>query len=498
MDLTGFQKLPIEDLICVAPAIMIFLASLVPLTMKVCRGNTEAHPTAAISYGFIGLIAALFSALILYTGRPTGFFAFSNALVFDGISVFSTIMVCTITGIALLFSREHVATKGAQFSEYIFLLMNSAVGMLVLAWSNDLIVTFIGIEVMSLCLYLLIAMSNEERLSKEAAFKYFVLGSLASAVFLYGVALVFGLAGTTYIDGILKAAPDLIANSNLFLIGVVFIILGFAFKVSLAPFHAWTPDVYEGAPTPVTAFMSTGVKLVSFIAFMRILMGDYITKDLTGNLSEILQWLAVITMLVGNIGAIMQPGLKRMLAYSSVAHSGFIFMGLVSAAIGGQSWLGASGVTFYLFAYSIMTIGAFGVVSMLEKSNNDMILVDDLAGLHKSDPALAICLSVFLISLAGLPPTVGFFGKFFLFSAAIKQGLFWLAVWAAINSVIAVYYYLRPIVVIYMKESEAPLQSTSKAGTYFAVSAMAAMVLVFGFTTNSIYQIIVSAVNSLF
>lgn len=493
-----FKTLPIEDLICIAPVFLIFLASLVPLTLKVLRGNSEAHPTAAIGYALVGLIAALFSSLIVYSSHTTGFFAFSNALVFDGISVFATVMVCLITAIALLFSREHISTRGNQFSEYIFLLMNSAVGMLILAWSNDLIVTFIGIEVMSLCLYLIIALSNEETLSKEAAFKYFVLGSFASAIFLYGVALIFGMAGTTYIDKILQAAPDLIANSQLFLIGIILLILGFAFKVSLAPFHAWTPDVYEGAPTPVTAFMSTGVKLVSFVAFLRILIGDYVTKDMTGNLIDVLQWLAVITMLVGNIGAIMQPSLKRMLAYSSVAHSGFIFMGLVCAAVGGQSWIGATGVTYYLFAYAIMTIGAFGVVSILEKKNSDMILIDDLAGLHKKHPFLALCLSVFLVSLAGLPPTVGFFGKFFIFSAALKQGFFWLAIWGAINSVIGVYYYLRPIVVMYMHEPKYNDTHPNKSSSYFAVTAMAAMVIIFGFSTNAIYKIILSAVNSLF
>lgn len=488
---------PIEDLVCIVPALMIFLASLVPLTLKVLRGNKEPHPTSVVLYGFIGLLAALFASLILYSNQTTAFFAFSEALVFDGLSAFSTIMVSLITGIALLFSREHVSTKGAQFSEYVFLLMNATVGMLILAWSNDLIVTFIGIEVMSLCLYLTIALSNEERLSKEAAFKYFVLGSFASAIFLYGIALIYGATGTTYIHKVLAAAPELIATNYTFLIGTVLMILGFAFKVSLAPFHAWTPDVYEGAPTPVTAFMSTGVKLVSFVAFIRVLVGDYVTKDMTGNLINILQWLAVITMLVGNIGAIVQPGLKRMLAYSSVAHSGFIFMGTVCAAVGGQTWLGTSGVTFYLFAYAIMTIGAFGVVALLEEHDSDLVLVDDLAGLGRRSPVLALCLTIFLVSLAGLPPTIGFFGKFFLFAAAIKQGLFWLAVWAAINSAIAVYYYLRPIVVMYMHEPNRQAVVRAKAGTYAAVTAMAVLVLVFGLTTDPIYRMIVRAVSGL-
>ena len=496
MNLEDIKLLPIKDLFCAVPVIMIFLVSLVPITLKVCRGNKEPSSIASISYCFIGLIAALFSTFIFYSNFSEGVFAFSRAIVFDGISVFSTIMVCALTGVVLLLSRDHVSTKSAQFSEYLFLVMNSAVGMLVLAWSNDLILTFIGIEVMSLCLYLIIALSNEDRLSKEAALKYFVLGSFASAIFIYGIALIFGVSGTTYLDKIIEAGPTLIANSHLFLIGILFLVIGFAFKVSLVPFHAWTPDVYEGAPTPVTAFMATGVKLVSFIAFLRVLLGDYITSDMTGNLVNILQWLAVITMLVGNIGAIMQSSLKRMLAYSSVAHSGFIFIGLVCVSVGGDMSLGASSVAYYLFAYSIMTVGAFAVLALLEKNNSDMILVDDLAGLPKRNPFLAVSLSVFLVSLAGIPPTIGFFGKFFIFSAALKHGFFWLALWAAINSVIAVYYYLRPIVVMYMYEPKDIERVESKGGSYFVVVSMAIMVIIFGFMTEDFYNLIVSAINS--
>ncbi len=490
--------LPLKDILCVLPLIIIFLASIMPISLKVLRGNKEPNPTAVVGYGLVGLFGALVTSISLFSNNPDGFYAYSKTVLFDGMALFATVMICIITGIALVMSREHLNTRGAQFSEYVFLLLNSAIGMMVLAWSNDLIITFIGIEVMSLCLYLIIALSKEESLSKEAAFKYFVLGSFASAIFLYGVAFLFGLSGTTQIDRLLMIAPSLISKSQLFLIGVSLLIIGFGFKVSLAPFHAWTPDVYEGAPTPVTAFMSTAVKLASFVAFIRLVIGNYVTADLTGNLLGVLQWLAVLTMLVGNIGAIMQPSLKRMLAYSSVSHSGFIFMSLVAASVGGEAWLGISGMNFYLFTYAIMTLGAFAVVAVLEKKNNDLVLIDDLAGLHKKDPTLAFCLSVFMLSLAGLPPTLGFFGKFFVFSAVIKQGFFWLAIWGAINSVIAVYYYLRPIVVIYMHEPKEVITVDNKGGTYFTVTTMAAMVILFGLATDSIYTLITATVSSLF
>ena len=488
----------IEDIVCVAPAIIVFIASIIPLTFKVLRGNVEMRHGVSVTYALAGLSAALLSSLVLYSQQTNVFYAFYRALVFDGLSVFSTVMVILVTSVALIFSKEHFATKGKQFSEYIFLLMNSAIGMMILAWSNDLIVTFIGIEMMSLCLYLLVALSNEETLSKEASFKYFVLGSLASAVFLYGLAFIFGITGTTYIDKLLEIAPAAISSNYMFLMGILFLILGFCFKVSIAPFHAWTPDVYEGAPTPVTGFMATGVKLVTFVAFLRVLVGDYLTSDLTGRMTDILQWLAVLTMLVGNIGAIMQNGVKRMLAYSSVAHSGYILMGLIAAAVGGESWLGATGVTYYIFAYSIMTIGAFGVLSILERHEADLYSMDDLKGLASRSPWLAACFALFLLSLAGIPPTVGFFGKFFLFSAAVKQGFFWMAVWAAINSIISVYYYLRPIVKMYMEDGESRVTNPEVSSSMVAVSIMAVLVLATGLATEPVYDFVLTAVNSLF
>lgn len=491
-------KFSLEDILCILPALCMFFASLVPLSIKLLRGNREPNPTASVIYAFLGLITALFSALALYSNQTTSFSAFYGALVFDGLSVFSTVMVVLITGLALLFSKENMATRSNQFSEYIFLLLNSAVGMLILSWSNDLIVTFIGIEMMSLCLYLLIALSNEERLSKEAAFKYFILGSLASAIFLYGIAFIFGITGTSSIDKILEVAPQAISTNYVFLMGIVFAVLGFCFKVSIAPFHAWTPDVYEGAPTPITGFMATGVKLVTFIAFLRILMGDYLSSEMTGRFVDVLQWFAVMTMLVGNIGALMQSGLKRMLAYSSIAHSGYILMGLIAGAVGGESWLGATGVTYYIFAYSIMTIGAFGVLSVLERHEADLYSIEDLRGLGSRSPWMAACLSIFLLSLAGIPPTVGFFGKFFLFSAAIKQGFFWMAVWAAINSVISVYYYLRPMVMMYMESGDASADIDQSRSSYMAISIMAALVIVTGLATEPVYRFVVNAVNSLF
>jgi NADH-quinone oxidoreductase subunit N len=491
---TYFQ---LQDLVCISPALFLFLGSLFPITFKIFNNNQEPNPIVALALALFGVLGALAMSFVLVGAGGAPYFAFSKALVFDGVSTFTSVVVCLITGVAAIMSRENRATSGAQFSEYLFLLLNSAMGMLLFAWSNDLIVTFISIEVMSLCLYLLIALSHEEQLSKEAAFKYFVLGSFASAIFLYGVAFIYGTTGTTYMDKIVSLAPQLIAENRLFLIAVILVVVGFSFKAAIAPFHAWTPDVYQGAATPVTAFMATAVKLVTFVAFLRFLRGDYISFGANDVLPVVLQWLAVATMLVGNIAAVIQKNLKRMLAYSSIAHSGYIMMGLLAAAVGGEAWRGDVAVLYYAVAYVVMTLGAFGVISILENTENDSVLLDDLRGLGKRNPGAAAMFTIFLLSLAGIPPLVGFFGKFFIFSAAIKQGFFWLAVWAAINAVISAYYYLRPIVNMYMQDAEGVSVAKHYKFTHGLLVIMAVLVVVLGLATQPFYKQVLKAINTL-
>lgn len=491
------ESFQLQDLICISPILFLFIASLIPITIKIFNGNKEPDPILSIAIILFGSLSAIISSCVLLSTQQEPFYAFSRALVFDGVSMLSTIVIAGITMFSVIVARENRATNGPQFSEFLFLVVNSAAGMMILSWANDLIVTFIAIEVMSLCLYLLIALSREEKLSKEAAFKYFVLGSFASAIFLYGVAFIYGTAGTTYIDKVLANAAMLMSESYLFTIGVVLAVLGFCFKAAIVPFHAWAPDVYEGAPTPVTGFMATGVKLVTFVAFLRLVRGEYLNMGFGGEITNVLQWFAVLTMCVGNIAAIAQNNLKRMLAYSSIAHSGYVMIGLIAASIGGDSWRGDFGVIYYVVAYTIMTLGAFGFVCLLEKREGDVILVDDLRGLAKRSPTAALMFAIFMLSLAGIPPLIGFFGKLFLFSAAIKQGLFWLAIWGAINSVISAYYYLRPIMLMYMKDEPGLEVSTHCKATRVLVGTMAILVVVCGFATEPLYQQVLKAVLSL-
>ena len=484
------------DFLLVAPALALFIASCIPLLIKVLRGNQEQNPFATLIYAYVGIVvAAGFSLGMMGTQRA----AFQGALVFDGLSSFTTIIVLIVTAVALTFARDGIATNRKQFTESMFLTLNCAVGMLTVVWSNDLIVTFVGIELFSLCLYVLIAMSLEDKLSKEAAFKYFVLGSFASALMLYGISFVYGTVGSTYLPDLLQATPNLLATNRLFLLGFVLLVVGIAFKIGVVPFHAWAPDVYQGSPTPLTAFMATGVKAVSLAFLLRLVASQAFTVERFWPFVDALQWLVVATIIIGNVGAFRQKSLKRMLAYSSIAHSGYIMIGIIAAGIGGAGMLGASGVMFYVFAYSLMTIGAFGVLHMLETRPDVDLTVDDLRGLASERPWLALAMTVLLLSLTGIPPTIGFFGKFFIFSAAVKQGLLWLAFWGVIGSVISVYYYLRPVVAMYM---ETPLFKREnlemKPLSYFAVAFTALLILVFGFASEPFYQVVLTSVAKVF
>lgn len=476
------MQIGLNDILLVSPMIALFLMSLVPITIKVLRGNQEQPPLATLAQALVGILAAM--GLLMVFGGP-GKTAFNNALILDGVTQWMGIIAMAAAGGSMVLMYENPATKGRQFSELMFLSMNSALGMLILVSAVDLLMIFIGLELMSLSLYLMIGMSHEERLSKEAAFKYFVLGSLASAIFLYGTAFVFGSTGSTNILGFMEQAARLVEQNRLFLFGITFVIVGFAFKVALAPFHAWTPDVYQGAPTPHASFMATAVKTVSFAAFLRVIA----TKSLIGspNLLDILQWLAVITMIVGNVGAIIQNNFKRMLAYSSIAHSGYLMMGIITAGISDNATFGASGVIFYLFSYSLMTLGAFAIANLIERTESHLVNVDDLAGFARQRPIMALCLTIFLISLAGLPPTLGFFGKFYLFSAAIGEGLLWLALWGVLNSVISVYYYLRPVVVMYMREGEADIAGHSLNATMITAVVSAIFIVTLGVVSGPLF-----------
>ena len=475
----------IKDVALVSPLLAVFIASLFPIGAKVIRGNREQAPFITLFQALLGIGVAV--ALSMTYGADVSVSAFVGALKFDGAAKSMTIVVSLIAAFSLFISYGNINTKGSQFSEHVFLLLNTLVGMYVMIWANDLIIVFIGLEIMSLALYMLIALSREQKLAKEAAFKYFILGSLASAIFLYGVAFLYGSVGSTFFDQITQIAPSAIGSDSVFIMGALLALVGMLFKVSIFPFHSWTPDVYQGAPTSLTAFMSTGVKIASFAVILRLVSTGVIADG--GGIFEILQWLAVLTMLVGNIAAIVQDNFKRILAYSSVAHSGYILVGVIVTGLGVDANIGYSSTLFYLFTYAVVNVGLLTLVSSMESKEESTITVQDLRGLGQKKPVLSLVITVLLLSLAGIPPLAGFFGKFYLFAGAIDMGLYWLALWGVVNSVISVYYYLRPIVMMYMKEEEAGQEAVKPdLLSYLNIGITFGLVIVLGIFSGDLFQ----------
>ena len=482
----------LQDILFVSPMLALLFTSFIPLTIKVLRENKEQAFSVTLFQSLAGLVVAAILSVVFSGNGKT---AFAGALIFDGISMWMSVMVIAVAAGSLFLMKDNAATRGPQFSELVFLTFGSVIGMLVMISSNDLLTLFIGLETMSLPLYLMIGMSHEEKISKESSLKYFVLGSFASAIFLYGVAMVFGTVGSVSFPAIAQVASEFSSTNRLFLFGLTLMALGFCFKVSIFPFHSWTPDVYQGSQTPVAAYMATAVKAVSFVAFLRIVS----TRGLLGSqeLVDILQWLAVLTMIVGNVAAILQDNFKRMLAYSSVAHSGYALVGVITAGVGADAGLGASALVFYMFSYSVMTLGAFALVCLFEKKENDSIHVSDLKGFALKHPWYALALTVLMLSLAGIPPTLGFFSKFYLFTAAVGEGFLWLAIWGMLSSVISVYYYLRPVVLMYMSEGPSIELLKGLRGSKAVVWVSVILIIMVGLISSPMYYLVEKSVRNL-
>jgi NADH-quinone oxidoreductase subunit N len=476
-------QIPGIELVLVGPIFALFLFSLMPITQRIFRKREEQSPLLSVGWGIVGIGTALaFLDLALGIKR----YAFYKAIVFDGVSI-AAAAVILILGLGTLFlMRDNIATRTDRFAEKIFLILSSMTGMIITSWANDLLIMFVGIEIMSISLYILIALSREDTLSKEASFKYFLLGSFASAIFLMGMAYIFGIGRTTLLSELNNVVPDILFANKVFYIGVLLVILGMCFKVGIFPFHFWVPDIYQGSPTPLTAFMASAAKVASFVAFYRIAI---VFSGIEGNdkLINLLQWLAILSMIVGNTSALLQDNLKRMLAYSSIAHSGYILVGIVSMMTSGAEQAIATSVMFYVFSYSLMTLGTFGLLGVLESHEGKGATVEDLKGLADRHPLFALAFTVLLLSMAGLPPTLGFFGKFYIFSSAISQELYWLTFWGVLNSAIGVYFYLKPVVYMYMIEGRAivmPKQLPTKI-----IAALSAVgVIVMGIVVQPAYK----------
>ncbi len=395
---------------------------------------------------YLSLFGIVVAAVLSRSSIGTATFSFNETFTIDNYSIFFNFIFLLSTGLTILISHNYIKREEINYGEYYALLMFSTIGMMLMASGADLLNIYIGLEVMSISIYILTGFKRSKLISNEASLKYFLLGAFATGFLLYGIALIYGSTGTIN----LKQIACFIAGRGggldpLLILGMGLIIVGLGFKVASVPFHAWAPDVYEGAPTAVTAFMSVGPKAAGFAAFLRIFMTSFAYT--THEWQKIIYILAVLTMTTGNVVAIAQTNIKRMLAYSSIAQAGYLLIALVSA-----NNMGVSGTLFYILAYIFMNMGAFAIVIVLSRKGDEFIQINDYAGLGFKHPLLAIAMTLFMLSMAGVPPMAGFVGKFYIFSAAIKSGYIGLAVIGVINSVVSVYYYLRITVIMYMRE----------------------------------------------
>lgn len=438
---------------------------------------------------FTALVGAAAGTLVTFSTLPGS--GFSGLIQFDVFALFFHWLVGLIAFLVILSGDSYLEREGLEGAEFYALILFATAGMGVLSSAQELLTAFIGLEMSSIASYILAGYRRDSIKSSEASMKYFLLGSFATAFFLYGIALVYGVTGSTNLMALANA------NGTLLRLGLTLILVGLGFKVAAAPFQIWTPDVYEGAPTPVTALFSAGPKAATFALLLRIFSTVHAATDF---------WfwafwvLAVLTMFVGNLGAIVQNNVKRMLAYSSIAHAGYTlvaFAAVTSVRNDPDAVAPAyAAVLFYLASYSLVSVGAFAVVSEIGGRGERYLTYDDYAGLGTRQPFAAAALSLFLLSLLGLPITAGFFGKLYIFTAAVKSNLIWLAVLMAINSVIGAYYYFRLIVVMYMREYKGVVPADTSKGlsptAAMVVTVVALITLYMGLLPNHILGIVLS------
>jgi NADH-quinone oxidoreductase subunit N len=452
-----------SSLIAIVPMCCVTATAIAAMIAEAFREPGEEMPIGPL--GAIGLAGAGIASAALWNSNATSF----GVVVADNFGLFITWILIVVGLLSLVFSAPTIERERLPQGEYYALMLFAVAAMMLMATATDLLVIFLALEVLSLAVYVLTGIRRDKPSATEAAFKYFLLGGFSSAFFLYGIAFTYGVTGSTRLDriGSLIAAQST-AATPMQLLAVGLLLVGFAFKVSAVPFQMWTPDAYEGAPPAVTGFMSTGVKAAAFGAFVRVFLAAF--EPLRGEWSDIVWIIAAATMIVGSVVGVVQSNVKRMLAYSSIAHAGFLLVALVSA-----NDVGKGAVLFYLLAYAVANLGAFGIIALLDTEEWPNDRVGDYAGLWTEHPALAALMTVFLLSLGGFPPLAGFIAKWYVFSAAIKAGYYWLAVIGVLTSVVSVFFYLRIVIMMYMTPTESPARFPNVprlAGAALIVSAI--------------------------
>jgi NADH-quinone oxidoreductase subunit N len=477
---------PALDWGAIAAPLLLGVGAMAVLLAEVFLSGRRTLLGRPVTGPFVGSVLVLISAFFLLlalassvqaflAGATTVFNPENPLLRMDRFAHFCVALLSLGSLLSVLLSKAYLEVLRINHGEYYALLLLATSGMLLLVGSSDMIMLFLALEIMSIPIYVLAGFDRRRVRSNESSLKYFLVGSFASAILLYGMALLYGSTGHTDFEGI-RSGLD---GSRLSVIGLGMVLIGFAFKISAVPFHQWTPDVYEGAPTSVTAWMSVTVKVAAFAALLRVVTGAF--RGVDAPVESLLWGLAALTMLVGNFMAVIQDNVKRMLAYSSVAHAGYLLIGFVAATP--QAW---SAVLFYLLAYVFTNLGAFGVVVALADRGEDRDQIEDFAGLAATRPALAALMTLFMLSLAGIPGTIGFIAKFQLFLAAVRDGEVGLTVLAVLASVVSVYYYLRLPVVMYMRQpGETSRHRELASGEILVLALCALVVVVLGFFPNA-------------
>jgi NADH-quinone oxidoreductase subunit N len=441
-------------------------------------------------------LATLF---VLFGAGERKFYLFNGLFVADFMSHLLKLASYIAVSAALVYSRRYLLDRGMLRGEFVTLLLFSLLGMMILVSASSFLTVFLGLELMSLSLYAMVAMNRDSAVCSEAAMKYFVLGALSSGLLLYGMSMIYGATGTLTIPEVAKAVGTLATRDHNFLVfGLVFVVAGTAFKLGVVPFHMWIPDVYHGAPTPVTLVIGSGPKLAAFAMAIRLLVNGL--PDLAPDWQQMLALLALLSMAVGNITAIAQANLKRMLAYSAIAHMGFMLLGLLSGMVGGN-WLNRNdaytAALFYIIVYAIMSVGAFGMLLLLSRAGFECENLEDMRGLNRRKPWYAFLMMILMLSLAGLPPTAGFYAKLAVLSAAVSAGWLWLAVAAVVLSLVGAFYYLRIVKLMYFDEPTDTSVIARQPGMDALLSANGLVLLIFGIVPQPLMGLCFEAIKAL-
>jgi NADH-quinone oxidoreductase subunit N len=478
----------LESMGALLPHIAVLVTGLVILVLDLFLTPRSRYLNECI--GIVGVLVALLLTG-LQSGAPRA--AFLNMAVVDGVGAFFNVTFLLIAVLTILLSASYVRREDIEAGEYYALVLFATAGFMFVAAAADLVMIFLGVETLSIAAYILAGLQRQEPRSQEAAFKYFILGAFSSAFFLYGIATIYGAHGHTNLLELGRAVAET-GVSPLTFLGMGLLIVGLGFKAAVVPFHMWSPDVYEGAPTAVTAFMTAGPKAAAFAALVRVFSQGLAAPALVQEWVPIFAVLAALTMILGNIVAIVQQNLKRMLAYSSIAHAGYALVALVA-----QSAAGVSSMLYYLMAYALISIGSFAVLTVVAKPGDERYTFDDYAGLGTTHPWLAVLMTLFMFALAGFPPTAGFAGKFYIFSAAVQSGYYGLALIGVLTSVVSVVYYARVVIMMYMHEPDGALQRPPVAPTTVALLVLTAFgTLYLGVLPGGVLRLAEQSVQFLF